>query len=179
MYVSVWMCMCVCVHVRLCVYMVYMCVVYMCIQCVWEHMHSIYVHTPVRKCAHRTNTYGSQRSMLVSLSVSLCLVFWDKVSHLNLEFTNSPRLGSRQAPGIPPSRPSHCWYYRRMSPHLAFYMDAGYLNSGPHACAAISFSVEEHKCIWNDAAASGMHLFVAGLRNREMGQHLMCYYWLW
>lgn len=51
-------------------------------------------------------------------------------------------------------------------------MDAGYLNSGLHACVTISFSAEEHKCIWNDAGASGTHLFVAGLRNREMGAAL-------
>lgn len=96
------------------------------------------------------------------------LVLWDKFSHLNLEFTNSPRLGSKEAPGIPLSQPSHCCYYRPMYPYLAFYMDAGYLNSGPHACVTISFSVEEHKCIGNGSGASGMHLFAARLRNREM-----------
>lgn len=155
----------VCVHVRLCLYMVYMCVVYMCTQCIWERMHSVYMCISVHKCTHWTNTCGGQRLMLMSLSVSLYLVLWDKFSHLNLEFT-------KQAPGIPLFQPSHCWYYRRMSPYLAFYMDAGYLNSGPHACVTISFSIEEHKCIGNDAGASSMHLFVEGLRKREMGAAL-------
>lgn len=85
---------------------------FMCATCLYR-----YVHVRMKTYMHKQRPHINSICLSLSLSISLYIMFWNKVSH---ETGNSsvwlPRLAEQWMTEICLSVPSWCWHYKSLTP---------------------------------------------------------------